>query len=583
MLQLKVNGEWVDLGANPVITLDEESPVFEKTSIPGGYSFPFTLPATSRNRRIFGFPERIEKRAAMAVSLDFELFHSGKLRLSGTITVSEADTEYRANLVSGSGNLASQISGKKLKDLTYGGVRSWVNKAEFTEDDDYAVFPVYNPDFLSGLSGYNWAANDYRLNSYDPSTEQWDDTGTFAISPFPFLSYVLKRIFNSHGFAIKEDIVSADPELRKLVLYTNYDASVLTTTTRQVWVQIGIDPINREPIEELVDVVETERTMDTFNLVDCMPDVTIADFLIWLRNRLNLAFLIDHDNNVRIIRRDQLIETTAFTDITAKAAGDPRVVSVDQKDGFILEWIHDENDANFAEEVFRNIEDYPGQFKGSVANSGELVALTPEINDIYYVETLDEYYQFMYVEDVGDGSPGYMWQRWSINFQNYTSGEKEEEFSSEISTTRMINFQRVITGGTIRCPWVLQPSNGKERTEYQPFSVRLLLYQGRQPDSNSDMVPMGSSDNLDLEGNRISGANLSLHWNGTYGVYNQLWKNYLTWWMTRRQVNYKITDPSTLEFNRKYAIDGKHYLLKKRTVTFTLRSVAVGECEFYLV
>jgi hypothetical protein len=94
---------------------------------------------------------------------------------------------------------------------------------------------------------------------------------------------------------------------------------------------------------------------------------------------------------------------------------------------------------------------------------------------------------------------------------------------------------------------------------------------------------MGSSDNLDRIGTQLTGKNLCLKWEGEFGLYEQLWKNYLTWWMARKQVTWYIKDPSDLSFTKKYAIQGNHYLLKKRTVNLTQRGVEPGECEFYLV
>ena len=94
---------------------------------------------------------------------------------------------------------------------------------------------------------------------------------------------------------------------------------------------------------------------------------------------------------------------------------------------------------------------------------------------------------------------------------------------------------------------------------------------------------MGSNDNLDRSGNQIAGRTLTLKWEGEQGVYNQLWKDYLKWWMNRKQVNWSIKDPSTIDFTTKYAIDRNHYLLKNRPIHFTLHEIVPGECEFYLV
>ena len=252
MLQLKVNSEFVDLGADPVITIDEESPVFEKDKIPGGFTFPFTLPVTDRNRRIFQFPERIEKFGSMTRESDFELYHSGLLRASGTIKITEAKDTYRAYLAVGTGDFASKIKDLKLKDVNFGGERTWENKTQFTQDDDFTLFPVYNPNFMDGLP-YNWPNQLYSLNHINPATGLFYDSGGVAICPFPFISFILHSIIMHCGFQVDENVFYSDPELQKLVLYSTWDAMSVETTTTQEWVQVGIDPYTREPIEELMD------------------------------------------------------------------------------------------------------------------------------------------------------------------------------------------------------------------------------------------------------------------------------------------------------------------------------------------
>ncbi len=581
MLQLKVNSEFVDLGSDPVISLDEESPVFEKDSIPGGFSFPFVLPITDRNRRIFQFPERIEKSSDMVIELDFELYHTGKLRVTGTIVVKQAGVDYQSYLSVGSGDFASKVKDDKLATVDLGGVRTWANKVEFSQEDDFALFPVYNPNFLNGLSGYNWEVNDYKLNHYESGL--FVVSGTFAICPFPFLSYIVRRIFTGYGFSVSSNILETDSELKKLVLYSTYDAISLETTTEEKWIQIGIDPYDRSPIEEWIDITTTTRTMDTFDLADSMPDVKISDFLKWLRNRFNLAFVFDRFGSLKIIRRDHLITTSELTELTPGATGSPTIISIKPLSGIKLSWDHDPDDGLFAEEYFKKIDENQDNYKGPVANTSELALLTPEINDIYFVVSLDAYFQYAFLDDVGDGTEGYSWVQWSIGFQNYLIGEGKDNFNSGLSTLRMVNFQRDISGPTIRCPWTEQLSNGIERTEKQLFSARVLLYQGMQEDSNSDLYPHGSSDNLDISGNKIASANLTLKWEGEFGIYTQLWEDYLSWWTNRKQVNWIILNPASLTFDRRYQIGQNQYVLKKKSVHYGLHSINPGKCEFYLV
>ena len=102
-------------------------------------------------------------------------------------------------------------------------------------------------------------------------------------------------------------------------------------------------------------------------------------------------------------------------------------------------------------------------------------------------------------------------------------------------------------------------------------------------DSSGMSYPYGSSDCFDRVGEKLPDASLSLRWEGDTGLYQQLWKDYLTWWKTRKQVKWMIMDPSKLEFSKLYEIDGNHYILISRNFTLGNNGIEPGECEFYLV
>ena len=102
-------------------------------------------------------------------------------------------------------------------------------------------------------------------------------------------------------------------------------------------------------------------------------------------------------------------------------------------------------------------------------------------------------------------------------------------------------------------------------------------------DSLGTPYPYGSSDAFDPGGNLMADSSLSLQWDGDTGLYNQLWKDYLTWWSTRQVVTWEITDPSNLDFLTRYSIEGIHYLLKKRSLNINAQGPQPGECEFYRI
>ena len=569
MLQILINAEPVDLPLDASITIEEESPVFGTSEILGGFGFPFNLPVTPRNSRILNFPERPGNVVPLARDYDFDLIHSGIPKLSGTITVRSAGNNYECYLVVGTGNLASKITNKKLADLELGGSRTWSFLPEYVyPESDFAIFPIDNVSFmLESAQEVAFSNSKFRINAYEGGQFFQDSFYCFAITPFPFLGYVVKKVFSEHGFQIVENRIETDSDLKDLVIYSTKDISTL--------IQV---PYSFEGN----DYVTTERGLGQFHLADCVPDMTIKDFILWLRNRFNIAFLIDGNNQVRIIKRQDIILSSSVDQITDFAIGSSKIISIEKPSGYALKWNHDSDDEMFGAEYFKDIEGFLDLLQDPVPTYADLDTLDPEVNEIHLVESEGVYWQYGKTLH-SSGVWIYQWQQWSIGYQNYLIGDREEEFSSGFSTLQMTNYHIISTGKYMRCPITQQKGNPLEADEYRPFSARLLFYRGMQLDNQSELCPMGSNDNRNRSGNVIPGKNLTLFWEGEYGIYNQLWKKYLTWWTDRKQVNWLITDPSMLDFAQKYNIDGNHYLLKRRTIHLTANEIIPGECEWYLV
>jgi len=575
-----VNGQSVDLSPEAVISLDEESPVFERDSIPGGFSLPFSLPTTPRNRQILRFPDKVTRSGDTPSEFPFQLTSRGHLVDEGTLIVTETGQEYRCHLTISGGDFASRVGDKTLRSLRLGGERTFILKPEYCyPDDDFTLFPVYNPSFMEDTRFHSsWSGNKWRLNSYEDGAFYTSELATFAISPFPFLAYVLRCLFEEHGFRLTDSVFHSDAELRSLVLYTTRD--IIQPKPVTTYHEIRYQSFNGM-ITRLVPVTNYQRVLDKFSLSDCMPDITIREFLISLRNMFNVAFVVN-GTSVSIIRRKDLLQANPAKDITFMATQDPQVISVAHSKGAKLEWCHDNSDLNFSE-GFNSIDDKLELIGDPVPTMDALFALDPRMNEIRLMESYDIYFQYAERDNPETGEPEYIWQQFSNSLQNLVLGNGEEVFSGKISTLLMIKLTRITGEPEIRVPWAEQKSNSVFRAQAEPFTARLLFYRGMQEDSQGGTYPLGSSDNFDFYGNPIPGANLSLRWQGESGLYKQLWESYLFWWNSRRQINYTILKPDQLRFDRVYMIQGVRVVLKKRTIRYTLKGFEPSPCEFYTI
>ena len=134
----------------------------------------------------------------------------------------EAGTEYKANLAVGTGDLASKIKDKKLADLDLGGLRTWAWKTEYKyPDDDFALAPVFNYEYYADMpQDADFKAQYGKINAFfegeffHPIT----DEGPWVVTPFPFVSYLMRQIFKYAGFHISENIILANPDFRDLII-----------------------------------------------------------------------------------------------------------------------------------------------------------------------------------------------------------------------------------------------------------------------------------------------------------------------------------------------------------------------------
>jgi len=140
-----------------------------------------------------------------------------------------------------------------------------------------------------------------------------------------------------------------------------------------------------------------------------------------------------------------------------------------------------------------------------------------------------------------------------------------------------------VAGVDLKCPATLQEGNMVEKVDVTEFSPRLLFYRGMQKDSNNDDYPMGSSDVWDYDWNKISDANLSLRWDGDYGLYEKCWKGFLHWWINRKLAKWKVKDPCVFDFDKIYTIDRSRYILKKKSTVFSLHKIEPAVCEFFSI
>lgn len=134
-------------------------------------------------------------------------------------------------------------------------------------------------------------------------------------------------------------------------------------------------------------------------------------------------------------------------------------------------------------------------------------------------------------------------------------------------------------------------SNSLACLEKSEFSLRLLFYRGLQAVNVTPPIhyyPLTTYDIYQHLGQKLSDANLSLDFNGNYGIKEKRYKNYLHWYQNiRKPVSISINWPPYLlqnfDYAKKYRIRGNTYFVKTIPMTLLEDGQEFGKTELLKV
>jgi hypothetical protein len=541
----------------------------------GSHSYSFNIAATSVNKKILGFHNRIGKKNIRLMEFDCKLYFDGVLLVEGKISVSKStDNYYSCYIKTGLGEFFSIMKDTSMQDIDYDGQRLIGNDdteiAAYYDDVingsypdyDFAVFPVKNMAFFDGSTREAvYRANIQYINYYRSGFISPDK----MISPFPYVPYVIKQIFETNGFTIENNLFETDPDLKQLVIYN--------ATSHSKWRYSG--------------GVYFFEFANYINLNQNVPDVPVSDFIEGIPSMFAIGFFPDHVNRrIRIERYKDIILDPQAIDWSENCIVLPEV-SDEYFVGYKLEFTLDSAD-EYAEENVKSMEGLI--IEDAVATFASLPIIGNENNATRYVNYDWQYYNW--TTYCPDG-----WNYYCQEFIDYWEGDGSLVFTSDISTLCTIRHKDDHQGAYNRywlTPITEQPGNNEAMWKVtgemheNEFSLRLLFFRGMFQDSDGNDYPLGSYDVWDHSGSKISTANLALKWDGPYGLYENLWKDYLHWYINvRRLVKFEkiltSSDLKNIKFYRKYRIQGVNYLIKEINVTITDREIKQAKIDLYRV
>jgi hypothetical protein len=564
MLRIVVNNQFLDLFPDTSISYTLLSPIFNEI---GSYSYPFEIPATTHNKKTFSFPGRLDKFDFQCNQYDVQVFFKGSLFISGSIVAEESGDTIECYITTGNGHFNSAIKDLSMKSVDLGILESlpsgsalynYLNGAVNSSYPDYpfAMFPLINYLFYSGTAfQYYWDDFPY-YNYWDLDNPGFNSS--MMLTPFVYIPYFLDKLSQKFGYTIKSSIFHSG-ELKNLVLYNSLDA------------------------------IKNPTWDHPFGLV---PDFELSGFISGLQSMFGCVFFVNESTREITIRhlKDIIVDSLSidFSDniISLKA------ILEDRTEGYSFEFNPDAGIGNLPDQ-YKTIEDYM-TVKSPVADLGSLPLSGNEVNDIRLVE--DQFRYYIYAYNAGSGSNS--WQMFGSSTLKAINqkGENPMEVATDLFPIDM-QFEPFPTmpGSSNIYGKILVPVTSHKgltplydhlnplKDKYKP---RLMFYRGMFEDDSGNQYPLGSASVYDASHNKITDADISIQWDGEYGLFNNFYKEWFYWKTNNaRKVEIKkkmsINELISFDASRKYRIQNKNFLISKIELTLSLDSLSEAKIEAY--
>lgn len=452
---------------------------------------------------------------------------------------------------------------------------------------DYAVFPLHNSKLLDSLPDDLFALDQHSIKSIyeqffpivnyfnldhfpmvmagESNDEHFSAYNLFV--PFPYLAYFVSHMAKHLGFTISENSF-IDSDLKQLVIYNAFAENEYLSSN-------------------LTNIIEG------FDLTNHVPDEQLSDFISDVCALLAIAFDYDsYKKALRFVGINSIINNRGFVYFPGIIT-EALQLSIEPYKGYIL--TQEVGPDSYAKDKFKPLKGV--NYKGEVTFVGSLGSKPKVINDCYYVTSFKQYWYYNYDEEFGELN----WMFYSNEFR-HTKESINETIDGEIfeikpkwaacmmnGWSNNLDTQLCCTGTRY---WSIPHTEDAGSFESMPpqfaskFSKYLLFYRGMQLDSEGNLYPLGSNDVYDYAQNKISNANLSLRWDGEYGLYEKRHKAWVQWAINQpgKFTTKAYLTPlqlSKLDFFKWYRINSHDFLIAEIRFNITETDVSQVEIDLY--
>jgi len=570
MLGIKIANEFLDLTPETIMELEAQNPLLEFTEeLRGQNSFPLDVRLNEKNLRLLNYAGYIQKPVDYT-GVDAIVYDNGLQVSIGKIKIEKiqhnlnrmADGSISIYYLTGSSSFFQDIKDKKLQDIDVGGDRSFpwdgytytpggpgfgdhitdvVNGGAGygISGHDYAFFPVVNkgwPGALLDPDLMNFVFYEDSIVKFGADQAPYNGRNPNRIIPFPYLKYVLVKAVQHVGWDIEGDILD-DPDFIKITLI-NFHAIF--------WAYVKKSSGSHHIVPN--DTI-------TFNLQDNLPDLTIAEFLIALKNRFGWKY--DFDKLTKTIKVRTLTQEISgpikqFTKYASPVI--PKKINQDKKIYALRN------------QFSTQLGDGQPNFKLVTrdADVGQIADLPAAAEALYGHVRLVVAENNFYICQQNQGTEAWEWVFFAYNIYDYEPPGANEEITTAATTVGVEYYNpyldlipRIDHEGT----WY---GSNEDRMAVNDWGIILAFYHGLKNNKADQPYPYASSHIYDSKFNQVADWALTFECKkqdgSEVGLYELSWKPMLNILNSNEEFEVTLALPRheylNLGFGDRILIDG---------------------------
>ena len=524
----------------------------DSSVVPGSFSFPASAPLTRSNRIELGNPHLVTNSREWQTFEGVWVELHGAAIFQGKLTIRRASPQkIDFDIVA---NPLSALKQVPLNTLDLGGDRSFadadavlahaLDTAETPLDFDYVFFPIFNPDFIAHpdySKPKSYYQNFFQPFDIPPLTAHFEvDHDYPALMPFARLEYVLQQMFSGQEFTFRNRFQLTD-ELRGICLYNN----------RSLWTEEGLETV--------------------INLQNHVSDTLSTALLRKIMGGFNLGLFTNIFNRTMdLVPLRDIVSRPPAHDWTEYVIGEIEIDTRD-KPADVICWKTDDTDAAF--------EWYAKQKKPAAADVDATINtadLTTAADGIYYIEDQHAYFsvgaRIKHLYTTLGCAPAESGQN-PFEAEAMALWDAHLQWEAYVGTApedvAMRKMPHIRTLGTVAYEVPGDPDPEVVRTEAK-IPDRITIYRGMYDVWDGTVqYPLATGLPWDAKGNLI--GDISLRWDGQYGMYETWWKTWHTMLTAGKPVSVAIALPvealTRFSFQDKIRILNMDYLVKRLSVS----------------